>query len=167
MEDLEKIKKEINLIIERNKRVEINKAWETSKTRILSILVMTYIITAVVFYFIGVKSFILSALIPSVGFYLSTLSLPFIKKTWVSNLLKNNKNKVGLVIEDKKPICPFCGNDNVRPIVYGLREFKSIEDEKEFEKTHMLGGCVIDENSPAYYCDYCKKGFGKLQPIEE
>jgi len=80
--------KEINLIKERNKKVEADKAWETSKTRVISILGMTYIITAIVFYFIGVKNFMLSALIPSVGFYLSTQSLPFIKKMWIDNFNK-------------------------------------------------------------------------------
>lgn len=79
---------EIDLIKERNKRVEVDKAWETSKTRVVSILVMTYIITAIVFYFIGVKNFMLSALIPSVGFYLSVQSLPFIKRMWVNKYNK-------------------------------------------------------------------------------
>ena len=88
MAEIEEIKNELNLIKERNKRVEVDKAWETSKTRVLSILVMTYIITAVVFYFIGVKNFMLNALIPSLGFYLSTQSLPFIKKIWAKKLVK-------------------------------------------------------------------------------
>ena len=88
MQDLEQLNKEIDLIKERNKKVEADKAWETSKTRILSILVMTYIITAIVFYFIGVKNFMLSALIPSVGFYLSTQSLPFIKRVWINKFIK-------------------------------------------------------------------------------
>jgi len=88
MTELEEIKKEIDLIKERNKRVEIDKAWETSNFRIFSVLVMTYIITAIVFYFIGVKNFMLSAFIPTVGFYLSTQSLPFIKKWWVGKFIK-------------------------------------------------------------------------------
>lgn len=72
------IEKEINLIKERNKKVEADKDWETSLFRIVSIVVMTYIITAVVFYFIGIKNFLLSALIPTVGYYLSMqlLDLP-------------------------------------------------------------------------------------------
>jgi len=82
------IEKEIELIKERNKKVEADKAWETSGTRVVSVLVMTYIVTAIVFYFIGVKSFMLSALIPTVGFYLSTQSLPFIKKVWIQKFLK-------------------------------------------------------------------------------
>lgn len=89
MEELEEIKKELNLIKERNRRVEADKAWETSGFRVLSILVMTYILTSVVFYFIGVKNFLLSAFIPTIGFYLSTQSLPFIKKIWLNKFKKN------------------------------------------------------------------------------
>jgi len=88
MSEIEEIKKEINLIKERNVRVETEKAWETSKFRIVSIVAMTYIITAIVFYFIGVRNFLLNALIPTLGFFLSTQSLPFIKKWWVNNLYK-------------------------------------------------------------------------------
>jgi len=87
MTEIDEIKKELNLIKERNKRVEMDKAWETSGARVFSILVMTYIITAIVFYFIGVKNFMLSALIPSVGFYLSTQSLPFIKRIWINRFI--------------------------------------------------------------------------------
>ena len=86
----EEIKKEIDLIKERNKKVEADKAWETSKFRVFSIVVMTYIITSIVFYFIGVKGFMLSAFIPTVGFYLSTQSLPFIKKWWIKSILKDS-----------------------------------------------------------------------------
>lgn len=88
MSDTEDIKKEINLIKERNRRVEAEKAWETSRFRIISIVVMTYIITAIVFCFIGVKNFMLNALIPTLGFFLSTQSLPFIKKWWINSLYK-------------------------------------------------------------------------------
>ena len=88
MEELEEIKKEISLIKERNKKVEADKAWETSTLRIVSIVIMTYIVTAIVFYFIGIKNFLLSAFIPTVGFYLSTQSLPFIKKRWVNKFIK-------------------------------------------------------------------------------
>jgi len=88
MEEIEKIKKEIDLIKERNKRVEADKAWEISKTRVAFIVLMTYIITAIVFYFIGVKNFFLNALIPTVGFYLSTQSLPFIKEWWIKTNIK-------------------------------------------------------------------------------
>ena len=82
------LEKEVNLIKERNERVELDKAWETSAFRVVSVLVMTYIITAVVFYFIGVKNYLLSALIPTIGYYVSTQSLPFIKRWWVNEIYK-------------------------------------------------------------------------------
>ena len=90
MEELEQIQNEISLIKERNKKVEADKAWETSKFRIFSVVLMTYIVTSIVFYFIGVHDFMLNALIPTTGFYLSTQSLPFIKKWWIKKYYKNN-----------------------------------------------------------------------------
>jgi len=82
------VEKEIELIKERNKRVEADKAWETSKFRMFFILVMTYVVTAIVFYFIGVKNYLLSPLVPTAGFFLSVQSLPFIKNWWVKNIRK-------------------------------------------------------------------------------
>lgn len=91
MEEIEELKNEIDLIKQRNRRVEADKAWETSKTRVGFIVLVTYIVTAMVFYFIGVKDFMLNALIPTVGFYLSTQSLPFVKEWWIK---KHKKLKV-------------------------------------------------------------------------
>ena len=88
MSEIEEIQKEINLIKERNKKVEADKAWEVSVFRVISVVIMTYLITAVVFYFIGVNNFLLNALIPTVGFYLSTQSLPFIKQWWIDKFYR-------------------------------------------------------------------------------
>jgi hypothetical protein len=84
----EEIKKEIDLIKERNKKVEADKAWETSGVRVASVLGMTYVVTAIVFYFLGVQNFLLNALIPTVGFYLSTQSLPLLKIWWINKYYK-------------------------------------------------------------------------------
>ena len=94
MAEIEEIKNELNLIKERNKRVEIDKAWERSTIRVVSIVIMTYLITAIVFYFIGVRNFLLSAFIPTIGFYLSTQSLPFIKNWWIKKKRANNESSV-------------------------------------------------------------------------
>jgi len=77
------IKQEINKIIERNKKVEADKAWETSFTRRLIIAVMTYLIIVLFLYTIKVPYPWLNALIPAIAFMLSTLSLPFFKKLWL------------------------------------------------------------------------------------
>jgi len=67
----------------RNRRVEADKAWETSKFRIGIIVVITYIVSVIVMYVIKVDRYYLSALIPTIGFLLSTLSLPVLKRWWV------------------------------------------------------------------------------------
>lgn len=76
------IEKEIEAIKERNQRVEIDKAWEVSWTRRLFIAAVTYIIASVWLVLIHDTDPFLKALIPTVGYILSTLSLPIIKKWW-------------------------------------------------------------------------------------
>ena len=82
------MKKEIESIKERNKRVEIDKAWETSKTRRIIIALMTYIVIFIFLWFIGVPNPWLTASVPAIGFVLSTLTLEFFKKQWVNSVYK-------------------------------------------------------------------------------
>lgn len=70
-------------IRERNKRVEADKAWEVSWTRISAIAIVTYVVAALVLKGIGVTNFYFAAIVPVVGFVLSTLSLSFTKKRWL------------------------------------------------------------------------------------
>lgn len=49
-ERLEKIKQEIRTITERNRRVEADKAWETSLFRLFSIAIVTYCVAAFLLY---------------------------------------------------------------------------------------------------------------------
>jgi hypothetical protein len=75
--------KEIKKIQERNKRVELDKEWETSWTRRICIMILTYIV--VIIYSYVIKKFdniLLSSLVPVIGFALSTLSLKYIRKIW-------------------------------------------------------------------------------------
>lgn len=83
-ERIKALEAEIQELKERNARVELDKAWEVSDCRKLSICVLTYVITMIVFVIIGVREFYLTAMIPTVGYYLSTLSLPFIRKRWMA-----------------------------------------------------------------------------------
>lgn len=90
-ERIKEIEKEIATIKERNLRVEADKAWETSKFRVLSITVITYIIASVVLFLLNAKNFLLSALVPTIGYFLSMQSLPAIKKWWVKKFLKQKR----------------------------------------------------------------------------
>lgn len=84
----ERIGETIERMLERNARVEADKAWECSYTRIASIALVTYVCVALVLYIIGVEQFYISAVVPVVGYLLSTLSLPFLKEWWMGRYFK-------------------------------------------------------------------------------
>lgn len=78
----------LKLIQDRNARVELDKAWETSKTRRGAIALITYIVAGVYMSALGANAPWLNAFIPVGGYLLSTLSLPKIKEIW----LKSKRN---------------------------------------------------------------------------
>lgn len=83
MNDLEKRIEAIEL---RNKRVETDKTWETSWTRKICIMILTYIVVIIYSYLIrNFNNILLSSLVPVIGFTLSTLSLKLVRKIWESN----------------------------------------------------------------------------------
>lgn len=77
------VEERLTAIEERNRRVEADKAWETSWFRILSLTLITYIVAVFVLFFVGAKNFLLGALVPAVGYFLSMRSLPIVKRWWV------------------------------------------------------------------------------------
>lgn len=78
------LEQEIADIKMRNARVEADKAWEISITRRIFILAVTYVIAGIWLVLIDNAHPWLNALVPAVGFLLSTLSLKFIKRWWVA-----------------------------------------------------------------------------------
>ena len=84
------IEEEIESIKERNKRVELDKKWETCWTRKICIMILTYIVVIIYSYVIRkYDNIFLSSLVPVIGFTLSTLSLKIVRKIWEEKL--NNK----------------------------------------------------------------------------
>lgn len=79
------IEQRLHKIEKRNKRVELDKTWETSWTRRLLIVAFTYILLGSYMWAIGVSQPLLNAVVPTVGFTLSTLSLPLFRKLWERN----------------------------------------------------------------------------------
>lgn len=79
----QKLERDILKIQERNKRVELDKAWETSITRKLSIAILTYFVITLFFFAAGFSRPFLSSIVPTVGYMLSTISLPIVKKWWI------------------------------------------------------------------------------------
>lgn len=83
---LSSLQKEVDLIKQRNLRVEMDKSWATSPARKVSIAILTYLTVLLFFSVIGVEKPLVSAIVPTLGFLLSTLSLPLIKKWWTKSI---------------------------------------------------------------------------------
>ena len=83
MDDITAIKKDIEEIKQRNARVEADKAWETSVFRKVLIAVLTYIVIVIFFFFAGLPNPFVNAIVPTLGFILSTFSIPIFKKYWL------------------------------------------------------------------------------------
>ncbi|VVC04014.1 Uncharacterised protein [Candidatus Bilamarchaeum dharawalense] len=88
MTAMAKIDEEIEKIKERNERVEADKAWELSNTRRVVIGASIYLLAAVVFLGIKAPDPFVNALIPAIGFVLSTATFPIFKKHWIANYRK-------------------------------------------------------------------------------
>jgi hypothetical protein len=77
------IEKKIKNIEQRNKNVELDKNWETSWTRKIIIAILTYFTIVLFFHTAQLTKPFINSIVPTTGFLLSTLSLPFFKKLWV------------------------------------------------------------------------------------
>ena len=82
MPTLEELQLEIEDIKKRNRRVEKDKAWETSWTRKLIILVLTYMVIVVFFLSMRLPDPFVNAIVPALAFVLSTMTVPVVKKKW-------------------------------------------------------------------------------------
>lgn len=89
MTEIADIKTEIQKLKERNKRVETNKDWETSVTRKVILMVISYIVITLTLLTIKNSDPYRNAIVPAFGFFLSTLSLPKIKNLWKKYIYKN------------------------------------------------------------------------------
>ena len=77
------IEKEIRKIQQRNARVELDKKWEGSWTRKLTICVLTFVVVLIYNQLVSQRiNVVLSSLVPVMGFFLSTLSLGYIRNIW-------------------------------------------------------------------------------------
>ena len=88
MTEQQQIEEELRQIQVRNKRVEADKAWETSWFRRALLVVLTYVVIGLFMQAVRIQNPWISAVVPSLGFILSTLSLEIIKKIWLKHLYR-------------------------------------------------------------------------------
>ncbi len=89
MATIEELQVQIEEIKNRNSKVEADKAWETSFFRKFLILFFTYVIVVVFFFLANLPNPFIGAIVPTIGFFLSTLTMPLFKNWWISNRYKN------------------------------------------------------------------------------
>lgn len=84
MPTLEHLENRIAVIEERNAKVALDKDWEGSMTRRALLMFFTYASVSLYFLFLGIDRPFLNAVVPTLGFMLSTLTLPAFKHWWIS-----------------------------------------------------------------------------------
>lgn len=87
-ERLSQLESAITAIEKRNKQVEQDKLWETSLARKIIITMLTYATLAILMMSFAIPYPWTNALVPTIGFILSSLSLPLFKNIWAT--WKNN-----------------------------------------------------------------------------
>lgn len=86
-----KISEEIEKIKKRNLRVESDKSWETSWTRRIIIATATYFTIGVFLLYIKADNPLVVAFVPTIGYLLSTLTMPVFKIWWLRSVYKRNE----------------------------------------------------------------------------
>lgn len=77
------LKKDIQDIKNRNARVELDKAWETSWSRKIVVAVLTYIVVVLFFFVAHLPKPFINAIVPTLGFVISTFSVSVFKNWWL------------------------------------------------------------------------------------
>ncbi len=86
--NMENIEARIESIEARNKKVQADKAWETSWARRGLLALFTYLSIGLYLNAINIDRPWINAIVPAIGFMISTLTMPFFKRMWL-----RNKNK--------------------------------------------------------------------------
>ena len=89
MADIQDLEKRIIQIEQRNSMVEADKKWETSYTRRILLILFTYFAISLYLHVIHVSRPWLNAIVPSIGFLLSTFTLPYFKSLWLKHIYKS------------------------------------------------------------------------------
>lgn len=88
MNEIEILEQKIQIIEDRNKSVEADKAWETSSIRRILLTIFTYLAIGTYMWAIDIQRPWINALVPAIGFMLSTLTMPFFKRMWLKRYRK-------------------------------------------------------------------------------
>jgi uncharacterized membrane-anchored protein len=75
--------KRIELLEARNKRVDADKAWETSWIRKILIMILTYLVVISYLHFVVHINPWINGFVPVIGYFLSTQTISIVKRRWI------------------------------------------------------------------------------------
>jgi hypothetical protein len=78
----------LSAIESRNAKVEADKAWETSLARRGFLALITWLAAGFTLSLLGSENAWILALVPVMGYIISTLSLPYIRQFWLTKVHK-------------------------------------------------------------------------------
>jgi hypothetical protein len=81
------IEANLSTINERNRKVERDKLWEVSAARRGFIAFVTFLTVSLVLWLVGSRRPLIEACIPTIGYLLSCLSLPVVRRLWERSAL--------------------------------------------------------------------------------
>jgi hypothetical protein len=90
-QQIKELRQQLELIQQRNQSVTADKAWETSWWRRGLIVVLTYVVVAVYLSWVVHIDPWINALVPVIGFILSTLTLSLFKQLWLKRYNTHSK----------------------------------------------------------------------------
>lgn len=82
------LEERVTALERRNTRVEADKAWESSWQRRSTVALLTYFTVVGYFHFVIHINPWLNAIVPTIGFILSTLTLSVLKRLWIEKRSK-------------------------------------------------------------------------------
>lgn len=85
---MENLEQRIQQIEDRNSRVESDKGWEKSWARRALLALFTYLAIGLYLGAIEISRPWINAIVPTIGFMISTLTMPFFKKIWLKSARK-------------------------------------------------------------------------------
>jgi hypothetical protein len=63
------------------------------------------------------------------------------------------------------PVCPFCGDERVAWIIYGLVSVEELRADLDAGRV-ILGGCSVSEDSPEWRCRACGHEWGRPEILD-
>ncbi|OHA08881.1 MAG: hypothetical protein A3A44_02190 [Candidatus Sungbacteria bacterium RIFCSPLOWO2_01_FULL_60_25] len=90
---MENWEQRIREIEARNEKVEADKAWETSFARRALLVFFTYAAIGIYLWAIEIPKPWVNAIVPTAGFMISTLTMPFFKRRWLKRRVQMRNSR--------------------------------------------------------------------------